>query len=34
MKPNTLVIFKGSEIMHKSTAINDGEKKYYCQWFL
>ena len=27
MKPNTLVIFKGSEIMHKSTAINDGEKR-------
>jgi len=27
MKPNTLCIFKGSEIMHKSTAINDGEKR-------
>ena len=27
MKPNTLVIFKGSEIMHKSTAINDGDKR-------
>jgi hypothetical protein len=27
MKPNTLVIFKGSEIMHKSTPINDGEKR-------
>jgi hypothetical protein len=27
MKPNTLVIFKGSEIMHKSTAINNGEKR-------
>jgi len=27
MKPNTLVIFKGSEVMHKSTAINEGEKR-------
>lgn len=27
MKPNTLVIFKGSEIKHKSTAIGDGEKR-------
>ena len=27
IKQNTLVIFKGSEIMHKSTAINDGEKR-------
>ena len=27
LKPNTLLIFKGSEILHKSTAINDGEKR-------
>lgn len=27
MKPNTLVIFKGSEILHKSTSVNDGEKR-------
>ena len=27
MKPNTLVIFKGSEILHKSTSINDNEKR-------
>jgi hypothetical protein len=27
MKPNTFVIFKGSEIFHKSTAINNNEKR-------
>jgi len=26
MKPNTLVIFKGSEILHKSTSIDESEK--------
>jgi hypothetical protein len=27
MKPNTLIIFKGSEILHKSTSINENEKR-------
>lgn len=27
MKPNTLTIFKGSEIMHKSTSIEENEKR-------
>lgn len=27
MKPNSLVIFKGSEIMHKSTSINENEMR-------
>ena len=27
MKPNTLVIFKGSEIMHKSTSIGENERR-------
>ena len=27
MKPNTLVIFKGSEIKHKSTSIGKDEKR-------
>jgi len=27
MKPNTLVIFKGSEILHKSTSIDENEKR-------
>jgi hypothetical protein len=27
MKPNTLVIFKGSEILHKSTSIGENEKR-------
>jgi hypothetical protein len=27
MKENSLIIFKGSEIMHKSTAIDDDERR-------
>jgi hypothetical protein len=27
MKENSLIIFKGSEIMHKSTAIGDNERR-------
>jgi hypothetical protein len=27
MKPNTLILFKGSEILHKSTSINENERR-------
>ena len=27
MKENSLIIFKGSEVLHKSTAIDDGERR-------